>query len=138
MSGVFSPANIRNYAIALVIFLAIDMVWLNVIAKSFYAKHLGYLMTSRVNVAAAFVFYLLFVLGILVFVVNPALARESWQYALLIGMLFGLICYATYDLTNLATVRDWPVLITVVDLIWGTSVSGATAVLSYLVIRLFS
>lgn len=138
MSAVFSPANIRNYVIALVIFLAIDMVWLNVIAKSFYARHLGYLMTSRVNVVAAFVFYLLFVLGILVFVVNPALARESWQYALLIGMLFGLICYATYDLTNLATVRDWPVLITVVDLIWGTSVSGATSLLSYLVIRLFS
>ncbi len=138
MIAVFSPTNVRNYVIALVIFLAIDMVWLNVIAKSFYARHLGYLMTSRVNVVAAFVFYLLFVLGILVFVVNPALARESWQYALLIGMLFGLICYATYDLTNLATVRDWPVLITVVDLIWGTSVSGATSLLSYLVIRLFS
>ena len=137
MSQVFTPANIRNYAIALGIFLAIDMVWLNVIAKSFYAKHLGYLMTSRVNVVAAFAFYLLFIVGLLVFVINPALARESWQSALFSGMLFGLVCYATYDLTNLATVRDWPVLITVIDLVWGTAVAGATSLVSYLVIGLF-
>jgi uncharacterized membrane protein len=114
-----------------------DMVWLNVIAKSFYAKHLGYLMTSRVNIVAAFAFYLLFIVGLLVFVINPALVRESWQSALFAGMLFGLVCYATYDLTNLATVKDWPVLITVIDLVWGASLSAATSVLSYLVIRLF-
>lgn len=137
MSQVFSFDNIRNYVIALVVFLAIDMVWLNVIARSLYAKYLGYLMTSRVNVAAAFAFYLLFIVGILMFVVNPALARESWQYALTAGALFGLVCYATYDLTNLATVRDWPALITVIDLIWGTFVSASTSGLSYLVIRLF-
>jgi uncharacterized membrane protein len=137
MSQVFSVDNIRNYVIALLVFLAIDMVWLNVIAKSLYARYLGYLMTSRVNIAAAFAFYLLFIVGVLVFVVNPALARESWQYALSAGALFGLVCYATYDLTNLATVKDWPVLITVIDLIWGTTLSAATSVLSYLVIRLF-
>jgi uncharacterized membrane protein len=67
---------------------------------------------------------------------NPALARESWQHALSAGALFGLVCYATYDLTNLATVKDWPALVTVVDLIWGTFVSAATSVLSYLVIQL--
>ena len=138
MNGVFSPAQIRNYVIALVIFLAIDLVWLSVIAKAFYAKQLGYLMAPRVNFVAALVFYLLFVLGMLVFVINPALGRQSWSYALLMGMLFGLMCYATYDLTNLATVRDWPVLVTVVDLVWGTSLAGATSLLSYLVIGLFS
>jgi len=136
VSQILTLENIRNYAIALAIFLAIDMVWLNVIAKSLYARHLGYLMTSRVNIAAAFIFYMLFILGIVVFVVNPALMAQSWQMALGLGVLFGLVCYATYDLTNLATVRDWPAVITIIDLVWGMFVSGITSLLSYLAIRL--
>lgn len=130
-------ADVRNYAIALVIFLAIDMVWLLVVAKQLYADKLGYLMAPKANLVAAFLFYLLFVVGLMVFVVSPALATGSWLQALLGGLLFGLVTYATYDLTNLATVKDWPLLITVVDLLWGSFVSGATALLSFLVIRLF-
>jgi len=130
-------ADARNYGIALVIFLAIDMVWLTLIAKSLYAQHLGYLMAPKAKLIAAFIFYLLFVAGLQFFVLNPALAAGSWKTALFAGMFFGLVTYATYDLTNLATVKDWPVLITAIDLVWGSFVSGITALLSFLVIRKF-
>lgn len=129
--------QIRNYFVSLVIFLVIDMVWLSVIAKSLYSKYLGYLMATKVNFVAALLFYMLFIVGLLVFVINPALIKESWKSALFLGMFFGLVCYATYDLTNLATVKDWPKLITAIDLVWGSTVTGITALLSYTVIRLF-
>jgi uncharacterized membrane protein len=130
-------ADVRNYFIVLVIFLAIDMVWLTVIAKKLYADKLGYLMAPKPVLPAALAFYLLFVAGLMVFVISPALAGGSWLQALLAGLFFGLITYATYDLTNLATVKDWPVLITVIDLVWGSAVSGVTALLGFWVIRLF-
>ena len=133
----FTWAGARNYAIALVIFLAIDMVWLTLIAKSLYAQHLGYLMAPKAKLLVAFLFYLLFVVGLQFFVLNPALASGSWKTALFAGMFFGLVTYATYDLTNLATVKDWPVLITAIDLVWGSFVSGVTALLSFLVIKRF-
>lgn len=138
MDTVFTLANIKHYAITLVIFLVIDLVWLLFVAKNLYARHLGYLMADQANLAAALVFYALFVAGLLFFVLNPALAKESLSYALLAGMFFGLIAYSTYDLTNLATVKDWPITITVIDLIWGTSLSGATSAISYWVIRALS
>jgi len=137
MNFSFSWANARNYGITLLIFLAIDFLWLTVIAKSLYAQHLGYLMAPKANLLAAFLFYLLFVLGLQFFVLNPALASGSWTTALFAGMFFGLVTYATYDLTNLATVKDWPILITVVDLAWGSVVSGLTSVLSFLIIKRF-
>jgi uncharacterized membrane protein len=137
MNFSFTWAGARNYAIALVIFLAIDMVWLMLIAKSLYAQHLGYLMAPKAKLLVAFLFYLLFVVGLQFFVLNPALASGSWKTALFAGMFFGLVTYATYDLTNLATVKDWPVLITAIDLVWGSFVSGVTALLSFLVIKKF-
>jgi uncharacterized membrane protein len=132
-----SWTDVRNYIITLVVFLAIDMVWLLVIAKSLYAQHLGYLMAPKANLLAAFLFYLLFVLGLMYFVLNPALLGGSWKTALFSGLFFGLVTYATYDLTNLATIKDWPILITGIDLVWGSVVSGLTSVLSYWIIRLF-
>lgn len=132
-----SWADVRNYFVILVIFLAIDMVWLTVIAKTLYAQRLGYLMAAKPNLVAALLFYLLFALGLQFFVLNPALASGSWKAALLPGLFFGLVTYATYDLTNLATVKDWPALITVIDLAWGAAVSGLTSLFSYWVIRLF-
>ena len=127
--------DLRNYGIMLGIFLVIDFIWLTVIAKSLYAQHLGYLMAPKANLLAALIFYLLFVVGLQYFVLNPALLNGNWVSVLLSGMFFGLVTYATYDLTNLATVKDWPVLITVIDLIWGSFVSGITALLSFLIIR---
>lgn len=137
MSLHVSWADLRNYGILLGVFLLIDGVWLMVIAKKLYAQHLGYLMAEKPRLFAALLFYLLFVLGMQGFVVNPALAAGSWTSALLPGMLFGLIAYATYDLTNLATVKDWPVLITAIDLAWGAFVTGATSLIGYFLIRLF-
>jgi len=132
-----SWTDARNYVIILGVFLLIDGIWLLCIAKKLYAQQLGYLMADKPKLLAALAFYLLFVLGLQAFVVNPALAAESWTAALLPGLLFGLITYATYDLTNLATVKDWPVLITVIDLLWGSFVSAAVSTISYFLIHVF-
>ncbi|MGE5357419.1 MAG: DUF2177 family protein [Bacteroidales bacterium] len=118
------------YAIATATFLACDLVWLGLVARGFYQRHLGYLMRNPVNWTAALVFYLLFVVGLLIFAIKPALEVQQPLRALLYGALFGFFTYATYDLTNLATVRDWPLIVSVVDLTWGvvlcTIVAGAT------------
>ena len=125
---------IKQYFVALFTFLIIDGVWLTVVAKNFYAKHLGYLMAKTPNLAAAGIFYLIYILGMVVLVLQPALAKGSIWQAVLTGVLFGLCGYATYDLTNLATIKDWPILVTVVDLIWGTVLSGVVAGISYWVL----
>lgn len=110
---------LKLYLATLVAFFAIDMLWLGLIARTFYKKYLGYLMAPSVNWYAALIFYLLFIAGVLVFVVVPGLKENSLRLTIIRAVLFGLITYATYDLTNLATVRDWPLLVTVVDLVWG-------------------
>jgi uncharacterized membrane protein len=118
---------LKLYAGTLVAFFAIDMLWLGVVARGFYRDQLGYLLAPRPNWTAAIAFYLLFVAGILVFVVVPGLKAESLRSTLLHAALFGLITYATYDLTNLATVRDWPLVVTAVDMAWGTVLSVAVS-----------
>jgi uncharacterized membrane protein len=123
----------KIYLIALPVFLGIDMIWLTLVAKNFYAKQIGYLMTKNPNLFAALVFYLIFIAGLIVFVITPALDKKMWTYALLAGALFGLVTYATYDLTNLATVKDWPLIITIVDLIWGMTLSAAVSVITYFI-----
>lgn len=122
---------IKLYFIALPVFLAIDAVWLTLIAKNFYAKHIGYLMAKNPNLLAALIFYLIFIAGLVFFVITPALDKKMWIHALLAGAFFGLVSYATYDLTNLATVKDWPLLVTIIDLIWGISVSTAVSIATY-------
>ena len=124
---------LKLYCIALPIFFAIDMVWLGVAAKNFYDKHIGFLMKANVNWVAAILFYLLFIAGLVAFVVAPAIEKGSWVRALLFGALFGLITYATYDLTNLATLRDWPLVVTVVDLIWGMVLAASVSFATYLI-----
>jgi uncharacterized membrane protein len=118
---------LKLYLITLLAFFAIDMIWLGVVARTFYRKHIGFLLTPSPNWTAAIIFYLLFIVGILVFVVVPGLKDGSLRSTMLRAALFGLITYATYDLTNLATVKDWPVIVTVVDLIWGTVLSMAVS-----------
>jgi uncharacterized membrane protein len=129
---------VRIYLITVPIFFAIDLIWLGVLAKDFYQRRLGYLMRPQVNWAAAILFYLIFIVGIVIFAVKPALEVQSPVRALAYGALFGFFTYATYDLTNLATVRDWPVIVTVVDLIWGTVLCGAVAWGSYLLSTRFA
>jgi uncharacterized membrane protein len=127
---------LKLYFATLVVFFAIDLVWLGLVARTFYKKYLGYLMAPNPNWLAAIIFYLLFIVGILVFVVVPGLADNSVKTTLLRAALFGLISYATYDLTNLATVKDWPLTITIVDLLWGTTVSVIVSYISFLIGKL--
>jgi uncharacterized membrane protein len=119
------------YLITVPIFFLIDLIWLGLVAKDFYKRHLGYLMRPEVNWAAAISFYLLFIVGIVIFAVKPALEAQSPMRALIYGALFGFFTYATYDLTNLATLKDWPWIVTMVDLAWGTSLCGAVAWAGY-------
>jgi uncharacterized membrane protein len=127
-------AFLKTYGIAFVVFTVIDLVWLGFIANNLYKKYLGFIMRPSPNWAVAIVFYLVYLAGVVFFVINPALAKQSWKYALFAGMFFGFITYATYDLTNLATLKDWPPLITVIDLIWGTTLGGLVSVITYLVV----
>jgi len=120
-----------SYAVTLPIFFAIDLVWLAVVAKGFYRQHLGHLLAPQVNWAAAILFYLVFIAGIVFFAVRPALETHSAMRALAYGAFFGFLAYATYDLTNQATIRDWPLVVTVVDLVWGSALSATVAYLSY-------
>jgi len=124
-----------TFVLTFAIFIVIDLIWLGVIARTFYKNQLGHLMAERVNWTAAIVFYSLFIVGLVVFVINPAIDASSVARAFMLGGLFGLIAYATYDLTNLATLKDWPILVTVVDLAWGTALGALTSGLSYLVVQ---
>jgi len=122
---------LKLYLATLVAFFAVDMVWLGLVARTFYRKYLGFLMTPSPNWLAAILFYLLFVVGVLVLAVLPGLDAGSLKTTLLRGALFGLVAYATYDLTNLATIKDWPLVVTIVDLIWGTVLSVAVSCAGY-------
>lgn len=126
---------IKTYLVAVAVFFVIDMIWLGLVAKNFYSKQIGFLMKSDINWVAAIIFYFLFVFGLVVFVVNPALDKHSLSTAILLGALFGLITYATYDLTNLATIKDWPLLVTIVDLIWGTALASSVSGITYLIVN---
>jgi uncharacterized membrane protein len=122
----------KLYLVSLAAFLVIDMLWLGLVARSFYRQQLGFLMDPSPNWFVAAVFYLLFIVGILFFVVVPGLESGSLKTIILRAALFGLITYATYDLTNLATLKDWPMLLTVVDMIWGTVLSILVSYLSFM------
>lgn len=124
---------IKLYAIALPLFFIIDLVWVGVVALPFYKTHIGFLLRPDLNWAAAISFYLLFVVGLVLFVIAPAVEKGSWMQALMFGALFGLVTYAAYDLTNLATLKDWPLVVTMVDLAWGAFVAGSVSVLTYVI-----
>jgi uncharacterized membrane protein len=125
--------SIRLYLAALAAFLVIDLTWLSIIAQGFYRKHLGHLMAVRTNWPAAVAFYLLFVLGLVIIAIIPGLKENSLVKAILFGALYGFFTYVTYDLTNLATLRDWPVLLTMVDIVWGTFLAASVTWVGFLV-----
>ena len=124
---------LKMYLIAFVIFLAIDAIWLGLVAPKFYKAQIGHLMSEKPNLIAALVFYLIFIVGVVYFVINPAIEAQSISKVIVSGLLFGFITYATYDLTNLATLKDWPILVTVVDLAWGSFLSMTMGILTYLI-----
>jgi uncharacterized membrane protein len=111
--------------------IAVDLIWLLGIAKSLYRDEMGELMASEPKLIAGLAFYLLYALGACIFVIAPALSKQSLAYALLYGALFGLFCYMTYDLTNLAVIRDFPTKLALIDIAWGSLVSTFSAGLAY-------
>lgn len=113
-------------------FLAIDIVWLSTMTSRFYQPRLGELLSPKPNMAVAGLFYLVYVIGLVALAVVPALREGALMGALWRGALFGFIAYATYDLTNLATLRDWPWDLTVVDIVWGTSLNTVASAAGYL------
>ena len=124
---------LKLFSIALPVFFAIDMLWLGFVAKNFYAKQIGSLIKPDINWSAAIVFYIIFIAGLVIFVITPAVLKNSWTQAVLMGALFGFVCYATYDLTNLAVAKDWPLLVTIVDLIWGAVLAASVSVITFLI-----
>jgi uncharacterized membrane protein len=111
--------------------VVIDLIWLLGIAKNLYRDEMGSLMASEPKLLAGLGFYLLYALGASIFVIIPAISKQSWLYAVQYGALFGLFCYMTYDLTNLAVIRDFPVRLAFIDIVWGSAVTAASATISY-------
>ena len=128
----------KLYLLTVPVFFAIDLLWLGVIARGFYRDNLAHLLSPTVNWSAAVLFYLLFIAGILYFATMPALAEGSVRRALINGALFGFFTYMTYDLTNLATLPDWPLKVVVVDMLWGTVLCAAVAVSAFYIGRWLS
>ena len=113
------------YGATALVMVALDALWLGVIAKTWYQQGIGHLMAENPRVMVAALFYALFVVGLVIFVVAPGGQAGTWQSTLLRGALFGFFTYATYDLTNLATLKDWPIGLSLIDMAWGATVSAA-------------
>ena len=116
------------YIATTIVFFAIDFVWLGYVAKDFYQNQIGDLLLDDFNAVVAVVFYLFYVIGIIIFAVNPALKSGSLGTALLYGALFGAFCYGTYDFTNLATLKGYTTTVALADLAWGTVLTATSAV----------
>jgi uncharacterized membrane protein len=126
---------LKLYGLTALVFFALDLVWLGAIARGFYREHLGHLLRADVLWPAALAFYGLYVAGVLVFAVLPALEADSWTRAAALGAFFGLVAYATFDLTSLALFRDFPGVVVAVDLAWGTALTSGVAATSYALAR---
>jgi uncharacterized membrane protein len=122
---------LKLYLLTIPIFFVIDLVWLGLVAKNFYQNNLAHLLSPAVNWPAAVLFYLIYIVGIILFAVRPGLEAGSLAKAAIWGALFGFFTYATYDLTNLATLRDWPLKVVFVDILWGTLLCTLVASGSY-------
>lgn len=123
--------NFAVYTSFLVAFIAIDLVWLLGVAKNLYCSEMGDSMASEPKLLAALAFYLLYALGVCIFVIVPALSKQSLLYALQYGALFGLFCYMTYDLTNLAVIRSFPTQLALIDIAWGSLVTAICSGIAY-------
>ena len=122
---------IQIYVIALIVFLIIDFFWLGFIAKKLYREKLGFILKDKFDMKAAFVFYLIYIAGLVFFVITRS---NSWNYALLTGFFFGVVTYSTYNLTNLATLKDWPLSLSFYDITWGGFLCGLTSLITFLII----
>jgi uncharacterized membrane protein len=123
------------YGVTAVVFLVIDFIWLSQVARGFYFERLGELLLDKPNLGAATAFYAIYVVGVVIFSVAPALRTDSATTALTYGALFGFFAYATYDMTNYATLRNWSLVVSLVDTAWGACLTGVSALLGFLVTR---
>ena len=123
------------YGASAMVFLGLDLLWLGVIAKDFYRRQLGHLLSDQPDLAVAGLFHAVYCGGVVLFAVTPALQSQSWASALILGILLGVFAYGTYDMTNLATLPSWPIAMSVVDLIWGSLLTGLAATAGYLAAR---
>jgi uncharacterized membrane protein len=126
---------IISYLLTTVVFFAIDMAWLGFIAKNLYRKYLGSFLSDTVNWTATVIFYLLFIIGIFYFAILPAVEKNSLAKAVVGGALFGFFTYATYDLTNLATLKNWPLPIVFIDIAWGAVLTGLVSTAGYFIVK---
>jgi len=118
---------VAAYVGTAIMVVVLDMLWLGVIAKPLYQQGIGHLLAERPNLGVAAAFYLLYALGVVIFAVSPQHSDSSWATTLAMGAMFGFFAYGTYDLTNLATLRDWPLRLSLIDIGWGTLVSAVSA-----------
>jgi uncharacterized membrane protein len=126
---------IISYALTFVVFFIVDMAWLGFIAKDLYKKYLGDFLSEQVNWTAAVVFYLLFIVGVFIFAIMPAVEKNSLVSAITLGALFGFFTYATYDLTNLATLKNWPITIVFIDIIWGSVLTAIVSTAGFYIVK---
>jgi len=126
---------LKMAGIAFGVFLIIDFIWLVFISRKLYDRELKHIKKEKINWLAAIIFYVIYIIGVVFFVVEPAIDKASLSYAVYGGALFGLVAYSTYDLTNLATMKGFPLKITIIDLIWGTFVTAAVSVLTFLLVK---
>lgn len=121
------------FIIAFVIFFIIDILWLGLFAKNMYQSQIGFILAKKPNWYAAIIFYVLYIVFLMIFAIIPALQKSSLNDAMLYGALYGFITYATYDLTNLATLKNWPLKVTLIDITWGTLLGFSVSTLTYLI-----
>jgi len=122
---------IKIYLLSFVVFMSIDCIWLGFIAKNLYREQIGFLMAAQFRIVPAILFYTIYLFGLVYFVIEPSLRSSSFSGLMIGGAIFGFVCYATYDLTNLSTLKDWPVKIVFIDLAWGTLLSVTTSAICY-------
>ena len=126
------------YIATAVVFLGLDALWLSRIALGMYRQELGALLLDKPNLPIAAGFYLLYVAGIVILAIAPALGEGGWIKALLMGAVLGLVAYGTYDITNLSTLKGYTVKIALTDLAWGTALTAVSATIGYLVVKAFN
>ncbi len=124
-----------NYVLTIVVFLMIDLAWLGFIAKNLYQKYLGSFLSDNVNWTAAIIFYLIYVVGISIFAIYPSVTKNSALSAVILGALFGFFAYATYDLTNLATLKSWPLPIVLIDIAWGIVLTATVSLVGFYIVK---
>ena len=130
-------SNIILFFVTLPLLLVIDILWIGVVANKFYREQLGVLFAPSVNWPAAILFYAIYAAAIVFFVLMPALARQSLLYAVLVGAFLGLVAYATYDLTNLAVIKDWPLVMSIADIAWGAFMTAMVSGAAFLIATSF-